>query len=238
VSTPIVSVIIPAYNAERYLDQALDSVMRQTCQDFECIVVDDGSTDSTPEILARRERVRVIRQPNQGAGAARNTGMHAARGEFLTFLDADNWWYPDRLKVQLDFHRQRPDLDFSHVQLEERIEDGVEPPPWALTTRNQAESVYPLSPGGLMIRRAAMERLGGYNPDFRTGEVIEWLSRARGSGLREERLPHTLGALRIHDHNATYDQRRMRQSVLKALHESMRRKRDAAIPPSKGAPRG
>jgi len=226
-SGPAISVIIPAYNAERCLDEALDSVFAQTFQDFECIVVDDGSTDATSQIAGRRERVNVLRQENQGASVARNTGIHAARGEFLTFLDADNLWYPDRLKVQLEFHRRRPEIDYSHVELEEQIEEGIQVPHWALASQKNAGRTHPLRPCGLMIRRSAMLRLGGFNAEFRVGEVTEWLSRARASGLQEARLAQTLGVIRVHSHNISYDQNKIRTFVLKALHQSMRRKREA-----------
>jgi glycosyltransferase involved in cell wall biosynthesis len=228
-STPTISVIIPAYNAERYLDQALDSVFSQTLQDFECIVVDDGSTDSTSEIAARRERVRTLRQDNQGASAARNTGIGAARGEFLTFLDADDLWFPERLRIQLEFHRRRPEIDFSHVELEERVDEGIEVPHWALIRQKNAGPNHPLTPSGLMIRRSVMVRLGGFNAAFLVGEIAEWLSRARAAGLREERIAQTLGVVRIHGHNTRYDQDKIRAFVLKALHQSIRRKRDAQI---------
>jgi glycosyltransferase involved in cell wall biosynthesis len=224
---PTISVIIPAYNAERYLGEALDSVFAQTFEDFECIVVDDGSTDSTSQIAALRERVLLLRQENQGASAARNTGIAAAHGEFLTFLDADNLWYPERLKIQLEFHQRRPEVDYSHVELEEQIEDGIEVPPWALVSQKKAGRTHPLRPCGLMIRRTAMIRLGGFNREFRVGEVTEWLSRARAVGLQEARLAQTLGVVRVHGNNTSYDQDKIRTFVLKALHQSIRRKRDA-----------
>jgi glycosyltransferase involved in cell wall biosynthesis len=237
-SIPTVSVIVPAYNAERYLDEALESVLSQSFQDLECIVVDDGSTDSTSEIAARRKRVRTLRQDNQGASAARNTGIRAARGEFLTFLDADDLWYPERLKVQLEFHRRRPEIDFSHVELEEQVDEGIEVPHWALIRQKNAGSNHPLTPSGLMIRRSVMVRLGGFNAAFRVGEIAEWLSRARGAGLREERIAQTLGVVRIHGRNTRYDQDKMRAFVLKALHQSIRRKRDVQTKSEAGSRSG
>lgn len=99
---PLVSVIIPAYNAEEYISQALSSVLSQTLSDIEVIVVDDGSTDrtaSTVEELTHRDgRVRLIRQENQYAGVARNRGIEAAKGKYLYFLDADDWIEPDALE--------------------------------------------------------------------------------------------------------------------------------------------
>lgn len=100
-STPIVSVIIPCYNAEKYLGQCLDSVMKQTLQDVEVICVDDGSSDSTVEILKEYEkkdsRLKVFTQKNQGAGTARNTGLRVATGKYLSFLDSDDFFEPDML---------------------------------------------------------------------------------------------------------------------------------------------
>lgn len=97
-----VSVIIPVYNAERYLTQCLDSVLGQTLQDIEVICVDDGSTDGSVAILksyaARDSRVRLIRQKNGGAGAARNQGLREATGEYLSFLDSDDFFEPDMLE--------------------------------------------------------------------------------------------------------------------------------------------
>jgi glycosyltransferase involved in cell wall biosynthesis len=223
---PIVSVIIPAYNAERYLDQALDSVLAQTFGDFECIVVDDGSTDATPRIAGEREGVIALRQENRGAAAARNAGIRAARGTYLTFLDADNLWYPQRLEIQVDFHRRHPEIDYSHVDLEERIEDGFEAPSWALARQKDAGLTYALRPCGLMIDRAAMLRLGGFNARFQAGQAAEWLSRARDAGLKGERLAQTLGMVRIHGENMSHNQDNTRRFVLQALHESIRRKRN------------
>jgi GT2 family glycosyltransferase len=105
---PQVSVIIPTYNCARYLPEAIDSVLAQTYRDFEIIVVDDGSTDDTPDVLARYgEAILVIRQPNQGRGAARNAGILAARGQYIAFLDADDLWLPEKLEKQVALLRAR-----------------------------------------------------------------------------------------------------------------------------------
>lgn len=101
-ATVSVSVIIPVYNAAPYLRQCLDSVVRQTLRDIEILCVDDGSTDGSPAILreyeARDSRIRVLTQPNLNAGAARNRGLDEARGDYLSFLDADDFFEPDMLE--------------------------------------------------------------------------------------------------------------------------------------------
>jgi glycosyltransferase involved in cell wall biosynthesis len=109
-TNPTVSVIIPTYNRAGMLTAAIDSVLAQDFTDFELIVVDDGSTDDTLEILtAYGSRIQVIRQRNQGVSAARNRGIAAASGRFITFLDSDDLWLPGKLTIQIDFLQNTPD---------------------------------------------------------------------------------------------------------------------------------
>src|SRR5436305_4940478 len=114
-----VSVIIPAYNYARYIAEAIDGALAQTHAPLEVIVVDDESTDDTPRVLAGYgDRIRTIRQPNGGAAAARNTGMAAARGEYVAFLDADDVWLPRKLELQLQRFEADPDLGLVHCAME------------------------------------------------------------------------------------------------------------------------
>ena len=111
--SPVVSVIIPIYNCARYLPEAIDSVLAQTYRAFEIIVVDDGSTDNTQEVLAPYgDQIRVIRQANAGRGAARNAGILAARGDYIAFLDADDLWLPQKLEKQMALFGSRPEADW------------------------------------------------------------------------------------------------------------------------------
>jgi glycosyltransferase involved in cell wall biosynthesis len=132
VSGPTVSVVIPTYNRGRCLPDTVGSVLAQTVAPLEVLVVDDGSSDDTREICARfPPSVRYVGRPNGGASAARNTGMRAARGEFIAFLDADDVWEPGKLEVQLALHAARPELGWTftnHVTTdgENRLLPGVQ----------------------------------------------------------------------------------------------------------------
>lgn len=112
-SRPLVSVVVPAFNAAATIEDAIDSMLAQTCGDWELLIVDDGSTDETPVILARQRdpRVRVFRQKNSGVGAARNTALSAATGEFIAFLDADDVLPPDSLAIRVDYLRENMAVD-------------------------------------------------------------------------------------------------------------------------------
>jgi len=119
---PDVSVVIPAYNAAWCVAKAIESVLVQEGADFEIIVVDDGSTDDTAAVLARYgDAIRVVRQRNQGLSAARNAGIRAAQGEFVAFLDADDWWLAGKLGQQLALMHTRPELGFCSTAA--RVED-------------------------------------------------------------------------------------------------------------------
>jgi len=106
---PLVSVIIPTYNRAWVLKEAIDSVLAQEFKDFELIVVDDGSTDNTGEILDSYEQdILVLRQSNKGVSAARNRGIDAAEGRLIAFLDSDDLWLPRKLSSQVDFFNSNP----------------------------------------------------------------------------------------------------------------------------------
>src|ERR1044072_7097933 len=110
---PLVSVIIPVYNGARFLLAALESVFAQTYRPFEVIVVDDGSADDSGRIAQSFSGVHYIRQANQGVAAARNTGIEAARGEFYAFLDQDDLWTPEKLRLQIQHMLNHPDLGYT-----------------------------------------------------------------------------------------------------------------------------
>src|SRR5688572_4346072 len=121
-----VSVIIPTYNYGRFISEAIDSVFAQTYQPREVIVVDDGSTDETMNVLAQYEdRVRIIRQDKSGPAMARNAGAQAASGELLAFLDADDVWMPRKLELQVERFRADPELGLIHCGVEETDEAGA-----------------------------------------------------------------------------------------------------------------
>jgi len=122
---PTVSVVIPVYNGERFIGDAIQSVLNETFRDFEIIVVDDGSTDGTEKIVHQFPGpISYHRQENQGAGVARNVGVSFAQGEWIAFLDADDAWYPDKLKVQFEFAETYPEVAFFYSDMDAVDEKG------------------------------------------------------------------------------------------------------------------
>lgn len=113
---PLVSVVIPMFNVEKYIEQAVQSVLKQTFKNFEIVCVDDGCTDNTISILERLSdpRIRLIRQKNRGLSGARNTGIFAANGIYIALLDADDYWAPDKLSLHVKHLNSRPNVDISY----------------------------------------------------------------------------------------------------------------------------
>lgn len=125
---PAVSVVIPAFNAEAYIGEALSSICEQTLRDVEVLVVDDGSTDNTIREVNRFKHLLdlvVLRQANAGPAAARNAGIRRARGRFCAFLDSDDVMLPDRLDAQTRFFSAEPDLGLAHTDLMTFDERGI-----------------------------------------------------------------------------------------------------------------
>lgn len=193
-----VSVIVPVYNGERFLAEALDSVLAQSSAPYEIIVVDDGSTDGTPEVAARyRERVRYLRQDNAGPAAARNAGLMRAGGEVMAFLDADDLWHPDKLARQAARFAARPELGISLAWMRNFWVGEL--------AHEQARLRDPLAGTvavmSLVARRELFARVGLLDCGARHKDVIGWLIRARQEGAMVETLPEILVYRRIHRSN-------------------------------------
>jgi glycosyltransferase involved in cell wall biosynthesis len=142
-----VSVTIPTYNRAGMIKEAIDSVFRQTYQDFEIIVVDDGSTDNTAEIVAAYgDRVRYVRQPNGGLGAARNTGLDHATGKYVAFLDSDDAWFDFKLELQVALLEAMPEVGFLYSEFTILHSDGRQSPrgsrSWLIDPELDWRSVY------------------------------------------------------------------------------------------------
>ena len=124
--SPLVSVIIPAYNAEQFIAQAIQSVLNQTFRSFEIIVIDDGSTDKTKEFLQKfHSQIRCVCQKNQGPSLARNAGIKVAQGEYICFLDADDFWTPEKLEMQISFMKGKQDIALVFSDHEEFSDKGI-----------------------------------------------------------------------------------------------------------------
>jgi glycosyltransferase involved in cell wall biosynthesis len=182
--TPRVSVIIPAYNCAEYIAETIESVLNQTYSDYEIIVVDDGSTDATREIVqAYGDRLQYIYQKNQGAAAARNRGTRLARGELIAFLDGDDLFLPDKLAAQVAYFDANPSVGmvktgWQIIDQQGNFVSNVEPWHYAPKLDLATLVLYKVSrPSALMVHRDWCERTNGFNTSFAIGEDLDWMLR-------------------------------------------------------------
>jgi glycosyltransferase involved in cell wall biosynthesis len=198
----LVSCIVPAFNGERYLGEALESILGQTYRPLEVLVADDGSTDATAAVMARYgEPVRYLCQPTAGPAAARNLGLRAARGEFVAFLDQDDLWHPEKLARQMARFQSRPTLDVcvTHVRMFWISELREEAARYRHHRRAQAVPGY--TTGTLLARRRLFETVGQFFPSLWFSDASDWFLRAAERGAVMELLPDVLTFHRVHRDN-------------------------------------
>lgn len=222
--SPRVSVVVPAYNAAATIGQALESVFGQSFQDFEVVVVDDGSTDNTRRVLAGYgDRIRVLAKANEGKpAAARNLGVRAAAGQLVAFLDADDWWREDKLERQVAVFGGRPEVGLVYTGDATVDADGktlsVNPcPPGArgriydlLTVRNVMVG------SSVMARRMAIVHAGGFDEGLTSIENWDlWIRIARDWTI--EYIDEPLTLYRVHEGNRSSNVELRRQNVFRVL---------------------
>ena len=220
----LISVIIPVYNGERYIAEAIYSVLAQEYKNIEIIAVNDGSTDGTEEVLRSYANVRYLYQPRQGASSARNKGIKCSSGDFIAFLDADDLWTKDKLKIQNSIFMDDPDLDMVFGQVEQFYSPELEE---SLKGRIHlvAGSMPGYVPGAMLIKRISFLKVGFFDEGFRIGEFIDWYMRAVDYGLKSFLALEVVLKRRIHNANSGIKERDYRKDYLRALKASLDRRR-------------
>jgi glycosyltransferase involved in cell wall biosynthesis len=228
-----VSVIIAVFDGERFIGDALASIFGQTRPPAEVCVVDDGSTDGTAAVVAAFAGVRCLRRAvRSGQAAALNLGVASTTGDRLAFLDADDIWAVDKLRVQGQALDADPAIDVVYGYMRERVIGAGAPA--AVAARDGAVRCAHL-PGAMLIRRAAFERVGGFDTRFTLGSVVDWYARACEAGLRPLTLPDVVYERRIHGANTGIKQARHRTDYLQVVKAALDRRRGRAAD-RKGGP--
>ncbi|WP_158943846.1 glycosyltransferase [Granulicella sp. S190] len=204
-----VTIVVPAYNAELWLRDALDSAVAQTYPAHEIIVVDDGSKDRTGEIACSfGDRVRYLKQANQGVSAARNTALRAATGDWIAFLDSDDLIVPEKLATQVAVIEANPELVVVYSAFQFLFPDGntlhMAPFPAAKLWPGLRYRT-PILPSTAMIRRSALEEVGGFSTQYHYGEDWElWVRLIRRYSAKAfQDTPENLTTYRHWENNVT-----------------------------------
>jgi glycosyltransferase involved in cell wall biosynthesis len=224
ISAADVSVIMPVRDGERYLTEAIDSILDQSTPPGEIVVVDDGSSDTTPSILATfGVAIRTFRQEPMNQFVALNRGIAESHSPLLAFLDADDVFTPTSLECRLDEMIRRPELDavFGHVEQFVSPELGPEAVRrFRFVSAPLAGEVF----GAMLIRRSAFERVGELATGLRTSANIDWIARSRLVGLQRVTVPDVVARRRLHTTNISLAAGREKNSdLLKVLRAQRRR---------------
>jgi glycosyltransferase involved in cell wall biosynthesis len=224
------TVVIPMYNARRYVAEAIQSVLTQVARPAELIVVDDGSTDGSASAVATfGDVVRYVRQNNAGIGAARNQGVALGSQPLLAFLDADDRWTPDKLARQTEALERDPALDLVLGHVFQFGSPDVEADVMA-RIRIPDVAMPGYVAGAMLIRRSAFDRVGLFKVDCRVGEFVDWYLRAMEMGLRLKMLGDVVLWRRIHDANQGIRHAEAGADYHRILKASLDRRRAGATP--------
>lgn len=214
----LVSVILPVFNGEQFLAQALSSVLEQEHRPLEIVVVDDGSEDGSAELARRFPETRVVSQKNAGPAAARNRGIREARGELIAFIDADDVWVPGRLAWQLETLKARPDVEMVMGAVGLQLPNQEQPEP----------DSYPIFHfGALLCRRTLFDRVGCLDEALRFGEDLDWIMRVREQAVPMAVDKRVAMLYRPHPGSMTRDQASTQHHFFLALKRSLDRRRQA-----------
>ena len=224
----LVSVVMPAFNVGWCVGRAVDSVLSQSLRERELVVVDDGSTDDTNEVLASYgDAIRVIRQPNAGMSAARNVGIRQSQGRLVAFLDADDWWYTDKLERQVDLMRRHPELGFCSTAARVVSPEGKLLNVWHCpgSTTNMLQTLFAENAaiaGGcsaVMVRHELLDRVGLFDESLRGFEDPDlWIRLAAVTGYAC--IDEPLVEILRREHSVSRNLEHMRRAALASLHKN------------------
>lgn len=204
-----ISIIIPAYNAEKFIRETVNSVLAQTFTDFEIIVSDDGSTDSTATIISGFDdpRIKYLHSPNAGVSTARNKGAALATGDYLAFIDADDLFYPENLNKKIQFLKSHPEFDLVFADCDIIDENGNKT--GEQLTGNDEDVLTNLllwnntvipGPSSILVSHKAYGQTGGFDAKFSTAADQDFFFRIAAE-FRCGRIPEPLTAYRKHGSN-------------------------------------
>jgi glycosyltransferase involved in cell wall biosynthesis len=223
---PTISIIIPVYNGERFLAEAIESAVAQSWPADEIVVVDDGSVDGSAAIAESYE-VSLVSRPHSGLFATLNAGLRATTGEFVTFLDADDVMLPSKIGLQARYLLDHPEAGAVLCGQEIFIEDGATPPPWVAVALRGGVPPPPMS---MMLRHGVIDRVGEFAEDLTISGDVDFLVRMRAQGLEIHRLENVLLRRRMHESNLTHDQSAANKELLRSIRGQLHSRRRAEAP--------
>jgi len=222
-----ISLVIPLHQGERFIAEAIASARSQDEPPLEVIVVDDGSSDRGPALVASIPGVVLVRQENRGPGAARNRGIDLARGDLLAFLDQDDLLRPAALRRHREVLETRPEARLSVCRQRFDLAEGESRPAWQRPELLGAE-VIAWTPSCLCVRRATFAEVGRFDESLRATSDLNWIREFRQRGLPYAEIDETLVDRRVHGGCQSSDAATMRREMIAVARRSANASRGTA----------
>jgi glycosyltransferase involved in cell wall biosynthesis len=219
-----VSVILPVKNGERFLREALESVVAQTYQPHEILVIDGNSTDSSAEIARSFAGVEVIPQPDSGLYQAFNLGVRRATGDLIAFIGSDDVWLPDKLRFQVEFLEANPSVQMVIGQVQFFLEPGYDFPQ-GFKPELLDHEIEGHMPEVVLVRRSVFDLNGLFDDSFALAGDVDWFTRNKDAGITPRVLPNLLTRKRLHDSNLMAGAERNNRELLRIMRRSVERQR-------------
>jgi glycosyltransferase involved in cell wall biosynthesis len=224
---PLISVIIPVYNCDRYLSEAIESVLAQSYRPLEILIIDDGSIDNSAEIAKSFiPHIQYYYQPHNGPATAINYGINLSNGKFLAFLDSDDLWSDsNKLTKQMQVLQKYPSVDlvFSYVQqfISPELDEDY---------KRKIDILHEIMPayvrGGLLLKRETLLQVGYFSSDWHTVDFVDWYIRAKELGLKDLVIPEIYLKRRIHTTNISLEKSGYRNDYARIIKKSLDRRRN------------
>ena len=201
---PLISVIMPTYNNGKYIKQAIESIYAQNYDNIEIIVVDDGSTDNTKEILKEYKNIKYFYIRHKGIPFARNLAIENSNGEYIAFCDSDDYWLPEKINTQIQYFKEHPDCEIVFTKYEnffERKELKICKKAVLEKELEKADKKYLPS---ALIKKSIFKLYGNFDEKFQTGEDTEFIYRISENGTNVSHFVDTIFYIRrLHGNNIT-----------------------------------
>lgn len=230
--TPAVSVTLCCYNSERYLEETLQSIFAQTYTDWELVIINDGSTDSTAQIIQRHlaegRRIVYHSEANAGLGAARNKAIELSQGEFIALVDHDDLWHPEKLERQLKLVTGRPEVGVVYSETGVLVSNDHTNAPSLRRTCYRGRVLMPLVLGNfipcssIVIRRSAIDAVGRFNPAFIQVEEYDLMIRL-AERYEFDYVSEPLSTFRFHSQNLSWDGARLQSEMMTLMQRVLER---------------
>jgi len=199
---PVVSCIVPVFNGERYVREALESIHNQTYRPLEIIVVDDGSTDNTKKVVTNLEfPIQYVEQFNSGPAVTRNHGINLAKGDFVAFLDADDLWHQEKLSKQMAQFQANPELNVCVTHLNHFQDSKFGRKDILYQGQRRLYDIPGYVTQTLLTRRITFEKVGLFDQNLRYADANDWFIRVADFGVSLEIIPEVLVYRRLHSSN-------------------------------------